>query len=224
MNTEDNPQIRNYELDNCIAFMKTKDQFGGLSNMATGFPLEVNGIKIYTSESLYQICRFPFKPEIQYKIIQQTSPITAKMISRKFRNETRSDWTLIKVKIMKWVIRVKLFQNWDTFGNLLLSTGNKPIVELSYKDNFWGAKPIKSNQILTGMNVMGRLLMELRSESQNFSPNHINSISPLEIPDFLLYGKRIQKITQKHIEPHVDSVNQTIKKKDLQGEFFTNEK
>jgi hypothetical protein len=43
-------------------FYKAKEVFGGLSNMAGGFPLVVNGIHILTSEALYQACYFPPPP------------------------------------------------------------------------------------------------------------------------------------------------------------------
>jgi len=64
---------------------------------------------------------------------------------------------------MRWCIRVKLVQNWRRFSSLLLATGNRPIVEKSWKDSFWGAKPLEDGR-LVGRNVLGRLLMELREE------------------------------------------------------------
>ena len=64
---------------------------------------------------------------------------------------------------MRWSLRVKLAQNQTTFGQLLLATGNKPIVEESAKDQFWGAK-VQNGDALMGVNVLGRLLMELREQ------------------------------------------------------------
>lgn len=61
------------------------------------------------------------------------------------------------------VLRVKLAQHWDRFGSLLLATGQRPIVEESKKDVFWGARPVDEHS-LVGVNVLGRLLMELRDE------------------------------------------------------------
>ena len=37
-------ESREYTRANAAAFLKTKEEFGGLSNMAAGFPLRVNGV------------------------------------------------------------------------------------------------------------------------------------------------------------------------------------
>ncbi|MCA1576366.1 MAG: NADAR domain-containing protein [Acidobacteria bacterium] len=169
----------------------TSGSFGGLSNMAPGFPLCINGVRIHTSEALYQACRFPHRPDVQKMIIDQPSPMTAKMKSKPYRGESRSDWDRVRVKIMRWCLRVKLVQNQIKFGALLRSTDNQAIVEESRKDSFWGAKPAE-NGILVGMNVLGRLLMELREEIKNGA--QILSVEPLSIADFLLLDKPISEV------------------------------
>lgn len=67
----------------CEVFWKTADRFGSLSNMASGFPLLINGILIQSNEALYQAMRYPFHPEIQQEIIEQPSPMSAKMKAKK---------------------------------------------------------------------------------------------------------------------------------------------
>ena len=114
-------ELRTYSRKDSVVFRKTNERFGGLSNMAPGFPLEVNGIRILTSEALYQACRFPHKPEVQRLIIQQGSPMTAKMKSKPHRKDTRPDWDKVRVNIMRWCLRVKLAQNWQKFSALLLA-------------------------------------------------------------------------------------------------------
>lgn len=156
--------IREYIKEECCIFSSTKNEFGGLSNMCAGFNLNINGINILTSEALYQALRFPDFPDIQNQIILEKSPMTAKMISKKHINKTRSDWEDFKVDIMRWCLKVKLAQNFLKFGLLLESTYSKPIVEYSTKDEFWGAKPNKDSKTLTGINALGRLLMELRAD------------------------------------------------------------
>ena len=131
--------------------------------MAAGFPFEVNGVRIPSSEALYQACRFPHMPEVQRLIISQRSPMTAKMRSKPHRKNSRSDWNQVRVPVMRWCLRVKLAQNWQKFAELLLTTEERPIVEESGKNDFWGAKPLE-NGTLVGRNVLGRLLMELREE------------------------------------------------------------
>ncbi len=191
MSIEMNPEsnLRIYDAETSAVFRKTDGAFGGLSNMASGYPIRLNGIYIRTSEALYQACRFPHMPEVQKLIISESSPMTAKMKSKPFRKESRSDWDHIRVRIMKWCLRVKLSQNWTSFGNLLLTTDDMPIVEESLRDEFWGAKP-QSDGTLIGKNVLGRLLMELRSQFAH-TPSEVRYITSAGVDNFLLFGEQI---------------------------------
>lgn len=183
-------QIRQYKKHECVVFRKTKEKFGGLSNMAAGYPIIVNDIEIRTSEAIYQACRFPYSKEIQKIIIDQKSPMTAKMKSKSYRQETRSDWDSVKIDIMRWCLRLKLACNYENFSKLLGETDNKPIVEESHKDRFWGAV-IDQNEVLSGMNVLGRLLMELRGIICSVSEKEMQLVSPPPISNFLLYENKI---------------------------------
>lgn len=149
-------------LNECIAFRKTNEEFGGFSNMAGGYPIYIEGIKILTSEALYQACRFPEYPEIQRMIIEQRSPMTAKDISRKYNHLTRRDWESNRVQIMNWCIHLKLLYNWNKMGNLFRRTLDKEIVELSSKDDFWGA--YERGDYAEGYNVLGLLLKQVRKD------------------------------------------------------------
>ncbi len=173
-------------------FRKTTEAFGGLSNMAGGYPLVINGIEIKTSEALYQACRFPHLPDVQAMIIAEASPMAAKMKSKPFRSQSRHDWEQIKTTVMRWCLRVKLAQHHEKFAQLLLATEDKPIVEESNKDSYWGAKPI--NDQLIGQNILGRLLMELREQIKS-NPNQPLIIEPPKIDNFLLLSQPIESIT-----------------------------
>ena len=187
-------QAHTYPRATSIIFLKTNEAFGGLSNMASGFPVCVNGFQIRTCEALYQACRFPHRPDVQRRIIDERSPMTAKMRSKAFRKESRSDWDAVRVKIMRWCLRVKLAQNWRAFSDLLLKTADRPIVEQSRKDDFWGAKPI-DERTLVGRNVLGRLLMELREAVKAEGRDSLLLVQPLAIPDFMLGGRPIGIVT-----------------------------
>lgn len=184
---------RVYPLTACVWFRKTGEEFGGLSNMAPGFPLLVGGILIGTTEAVYQALRFPHELDVQKMILEERSPMTAKMKSKPYRDRTRLDWEQVKVKVMRWALRVKLAQNWEKFGHLLESTGNLPIVESSRKDVFWGAKVDAERGALEGANVLGRLLMELR-EGLRKHPETLRVVEPPRIPDALLLGHPIERI------------------------------
>lgn len=183
-------EIRDYVAGDSATFRKTGERLGGLSNMAPGFPLEVNGIHIRTSEALYQACRFPHLPDVQRMIIEEASPMTAKMKSKPFRDRSRPDWDAVRARIMRWCLRVKLAQNWERFGALLLETRGRPIVEESRKDDFWGAIPSTDGH-LVGRNVLGRLLMELRELLQAPDAESLRRVEPPQVPWCLLYGQPI---------------------------------
>ena len=191
--TSQKTQIRTYQIEEVISFRTTKGRFGGLSNMAPRFSIEVNGIQIATSEALYQACRYPRRPDVQRIIIEQRSPMTAKMKGKRYLKHTRPDWNKVRVTVMRWCLRVKLAQNWDSFGGLLLSTGDVPIVEDSRRDTFWGAK--RTDGVLVGINTLGRLLMELRCELKEPNRDRLRTIEPIPISDFLLYDKLIRQVT-----------------------------
>lgn len=184
--------MRTYQAKDVVRFRKTAEEFGGLSNMAPGFPVVVLGHRIRTSEALYQACRFPHMPEVQQMILNESSPMTAKMRSKPYRKDSRPDWDDVRVKVMKWCLRVKLVHNWNKFSQLLLSTGDCPIVEDSRKDNYWGAMP-QEDDTLNGQNVLGRLLMDLRKKLREDSDS-LRNVAPLQIGNFRLLGEPIPMI------------------------------
>ena len=182
-------QSRTYDIDDCIAFRKTSEVYGGLSNMAPGYKIDIYGIQFLTSEALYQACRFPKHPEIQQQIIKQHSPMYAKFVSKKYASLTRKDWERERIKIMRWALRVKLVNNWYSFGELLKSTDGKVIVEDSSKDTFWGAK--KTENKFIGVNVLGRLLMQLREQYLKIENQSLITLAPPTIDNFTLMGKQV---------------------------------
>jgi ribA/ribD-fused uncharacterized protein len=197
-NTGQSENYRIYVRREVVVVYKTKEDFGGLSNMASDYPLQINAVRILTTEALYQACRFPHLPDVQREIIVQHSPMTAKMKSRLHRTDSRPDWDDIRYKVMRWCLRVKLTQNYEEFGRLLLATRDRPIVEQSRKDDYWGAKLVdKSGETLIGQNVLGRLLMELREKLKEYPEDTLKTVSPLNIPNFLLLGKPIETATAK---------------------------
>ena len=185
--------------------------------MASGFPLQVNDIPIRTSEALYQACKYPSMPMIQFEIIAENSPMTAKMKAKVHRRNSRPDWHKVRVKVMRWCLQVKLAQNWETFSKLLLETSDRPIVEQSRKDAFWGAKAV-DDHTLVGMNVLGRLLMELRETVKSDDQEALLCVQPINIPDFRLDGRPIDVVTPPDTEE--SSIIQAKQANEVQGSFL----
>jgi len=98
---------------------------------------------------------------------------------------------------MRWCLRVKLAQNYEGFGRLLLATEDRPIVEQSRKDDFWGAKVVGvTDETLIGQNILGRLLMELREQLKSDTTEALKAVLPPNIPDFLLLGKPVETVSE----------------------------
>jgi ribA/ribD-fused uncharacterized protein len=177
--------MRIYNVNESVVFKKTKEEFGGLSNMAAGFSVHVNEVIIPTVEHLYQAMRFPLNPDLQWDIINEPSPMKAKWVGRAHIKETREDWESIQFKVMQWAIELKLSQNWESFSSLLRATGNKNIVELTDKPKIWGA--VRNGDYLEGVNALGRLLMYVREAF--VKPNiRKRCIQPIDILNFDFLG------------------------------------
>lgn len=188
---------RIYDPKEVISFRKTTEPFGGLSNMASGYSIFINNVIIPSSEHLYQAMRYPLIPEIQHEIISQDNAMKAKMVSNKYKEKySRPDWEMIQFKVMRWVLEVKLAQNWEKFSQILLSTENKPIVEFTTEDKVWGACKVADK--LEGVNALGRLLMELRQKYVLYN-DRLYCVEPVNVPAFLLYNHPIDLICDTHI-------------------------
>jgi ribA/ribD-fused uncharacterized protein len=144
-------------------FRKTRDPWGGFSNMCAGYPITIDGITVRTSEALYQALKFPTHPDIQELVISQRSPMAAKMVTKPHRDKIRCDWVDTREDIMYWCLVQKLHQN-PSFVTFLEASAGMDIVEDSFKDRYWGAVPNKAGDVLYGANRLGNLLMRLRRE------------------------------------------------------------
>lgn len=183
-------ELKVYQRHSCAVFYRTADLFGGLSNMASGYPLTVDGVPILTTEALYQACRYPHHPAIQREILAQASPIAAKMKSKHYYPLSRPDWEVVRVPVMAWCLRLKLAQHWEPMSQLLLATGRRPIVEASFRDQFWGAVSMDTER-LVGANVLGCLLGALRDRVRQGAMGELRVVTPPGIPDLCLLGQRI---------------------------------
>ncbi len=158
-----------------VTFKKTDERFGGFSNMSGEFPILVNGVRVRSTEHLYQALKFPDHPDVQEAILNEPSPMRAKWIAKSKDDEKkktegnfkkiRKDWDEIQVEVMDFCLKMKLIWHWVKFGNLLRSTEGRAIFELEareVKSPFWGVVP--DGESFRGENTLGKLLMKLRNE------------------------------------------------------------
>jgi len=183
---------RIYNPSEAVVFYKTREEYGELSNMASGFPIEFNNIiRIPSSEALYQMMRYTEYPDIQFEIANTNSAMAAKMKSKKYTSLTRKDWRRKRVVIMRWCLNMKYIANRNRFGPILRATKNLEIVEKSKKDDFWGA--IEVGDQLIGQNILGRLLVELRSDIYN--EKEVKIYIP-NVPELKIFGVDLNILCQ----------------------------
>lgn len=187
-------KLRKYSAADSCVFWYTSAENGEFSNMADGFPIEILGRKFGSTEALYQASRFPDLPDLQEEICAARSPKAAKLIARSHMNKSRADWLDVRVEIMRWVLRLKASQHKKDFLFSLSQTGDRPVVEETTKDGFWGA--VRIDDLLVGVNSLGRLLMELRDESRRDAFDLMN-VPPPEISNALLFGKLVGRVSPK---------------------------
>lgn len=111
-----------------------------------------------TSEAAYHWEKFPGYIETQAKIRQAPSAHEAFKIAEQYRARRRPDWNDVRVDIMRDILRAKAEQH-EYVRRKLLATGDRELVENSWRDDFWGWGPNKD-----GQNMLGKLWMEVRAE------------------------------------------------------------
>ena len=160
-----------------VIIRDVKGEYGWLGNMSP-HPVEHDGIWWKTAEALFQAIRFPIDAvndrgeNIREIIRAQKSPMAAKMKSKRYKDKMNitpmGDEDLDN---MRMVLRLKIKCNRNPLERDLLETGDRFIVEdCSNRPNvsglFWGAKRLPDGN-WEGKNMLGQLLMELRTEIRN---------------------------------------------------------
>jgi len=84
----------------------------------------------------------------------------AARLGRSRKVKIRDDWEEVKVDVMRSAVRAK-FAEHPHLQQLLLGTGEEPLIEAADRDYFWGVGEDGS-----GQNWLGKILMEVRRELQ----------------------------------------------------------
>ncbi|MGL6072821.1 MAG: NADAR family protein [Fimbriiglobus sp.] len=142
-----------------IHFYSTNAEFGEFSNFAR-YPIFLAGKRWPTSEHYFQAMKF-HDAEYREKIRKEPKPMIAANMGRDRKQKLRVDWESVKDNIMRDAVRAKFTQHEDLKA-LLLSTGERPLVEHTANDSYWGDGGDGS-----GKNRLGLILMEIRAELQS---------------------------------------------------------
>jgi len=111
-----------------------------------------------TVEHYYQALKFPEEPDWQELIRRASTPAKAKKMGRDRAHPVRGDWETIKDRVMKKALLAKFRQNLGILS-MLQGTENKPLIDVSPTDLYWGA-----GRTGKGQNRLGALLGEVRTE------------------------------------------------------------
>jgi ribA/ribD-fused uncharacterized protein len=151
------PTIQCHGLDTPERVCFYEQDFYVLSNFSS-FALLWKGKRFDTSEAAYQFEKFPDHEDIQEKIWMAWSADESLRIATQHKEQRRPDWDAVKVDIMRDILRAKAAQH-DYVRRKLIATGDRELVENSWRDDFWGWGPNRD-----GKNMLGKLWMEVRAE------------------------------------------------------------
>jgi ribA/ribD-fused uncharacterized protein len=139
-----------------IRFFSQSETHREFSNFAP-FPIDLDDLRWATTEHYYQAQKFT-DAELKTKIRKAEKPIIAKKLADKHRDRIRPDWDAIKDEVMYRAVRRK-FELHAPLRDLLLATGDEPIVESAPTDYYWG-----EGRDGTGQNKLGRIIERIRAD------------------------------------------------------------
>ena len=150
----------NKSVDEEVRFYRTSERpYGVFSNLLRR-SMEFENTLFPTAEHAYQAGKAR-RPEVRDWLLAAPTPSLLAMAAHGlYYWDVAPDWSKNKVKRMRAVLFAKFSQH-DDLREILLSTGNRRIVESGRTDNtvnrFWGE--VDGN----GKNMLGLLLMETRA-------------------------------------------------------------
>ncbi len=160
------------ETDKEIFFYKVNDNYGYMSNFYKVEMIDENNIKYNCSEQYFMYAKCKLfdgeNKDLLDKILKETSPTQIKKYGRQVNNFNLDIWNKHKYNIMVSGLKLKFTQNIE-LKKKLMETGEKHLYEASKYDNIWGIgyydkDAIKTDRSEYGSNLLGKALMEVRSQ------------------------------------------------------------
>jgi ribA/ribD-fused uncharacterized protein len=154
-----------HKLDNDRQVFFYEQDFYVLSNFSA-FTLYWRGWNFHTSEAAYHWERFATGRSLVEREAQSIadqirlapSAHEAFKLAQANKRLQRPDWDLVKVSRMRSILREKADQH-EYVRRKLLATGDRELIEDSWRDDFWGWGAKRD-----GQNMLGKLWMEVRAE------------------------------------------------------------
>lgn len=150
-----------------IKFYEKDQPYGFFSNFSNHAVYLKNKIWM-TSEHYYQSQKYA-NTDYEDKIRLAPSPLIAAKMGRDNRFPVKPEWKNVKNNIMREVLFAKFTQHPE-LKNKLLKTSPLTLVEHTENDHYWGDGGNGS-----GKNMLGKLLMEVRSSLQKIQHYNYDS-------------------------------------------------
>jgi N-glycosidase YbiA len=145
-----------YRLDTETQIFFYENEFYIFSNYSS-FALEWKGELYPSSEHAYHSEKFDSK-ELKELIRNARSAHDSQKLAQANKQKQKGNWNEIKLVVMKEILHAKVTQH-PYVKKKLLESGDKELVEDSWRDDFWGWGENKD-----GENRLGKLWMEVRKE------------------------------------------------------------
>jgi ribA/ribD-fused uncharacterized protein len=143
-----------------IVFYSKNPQYREFSNF---YPanITIDG-KLYPSvEHYFQAAKFPDTPDYAETIRVAKTPAQAKRLGKTRTVPVKAEWNTVRDDVMAKALKEKFGPAHPNLMKKLLETGNRPLVDGSPMDSYWGIGRNKK-----GKNRLGELLMKIRGELQ----------------------------------------------------------
>lgn len=151
----------NHKLDTDSQVFFYEQDFYVLSNFSA-FCVHWRGKPFFTSEHAYHWARFELPNGrgvlLQDCVQRASSAHNAFKFAQEEKPKQREDWDAVKVDTMREILRAKADQH-EYVRRKLLATGDRELIEDSWRDDYWGWGPNRD-----GQNMLGKLWMEIRAE------------------------------------------------------------
>jgi len=145
-----------------------EQDFYVLSNFSA-FNLKWHGRTFPTSEHAYHWSRFVLGWDLTDAAGMDAAPVAVRImaapsaheafkLAQEYRDLQHPNWVRDKIDTMRRILRAKAEQH-QYVRRKLLATGERELIEDSWRDEFWGWGPNRD-----GHNMLGKLWMEVRSE------------------------------------------------------------
>ena len=142
--------------DNTVYFHGKEEPYYEFTNSAP-YGFFSNNTFWQTAEHYFQAQKFP-KMALYEEVRQARTPAAARELAQLNQRRWRSDWDEVSEGVMGDALRQKFADN-PPLKQLLLSTGQRPLVAADHEDPIWGFGPDRQ-----GENKLGQILMELRDQ------------------------------------------------------------